>query len=77
MKLPSPLQPATAPKAARQVTACRRRPNETQDEPLLSLHNNTAGVREREDENRTREAGNLDEIQARARVNADCGIELM
>jgi hypothetical protein len=27
------------------------------------LKNNTAGVREREDENRTREAGNLNEIQ--------------
>jgi hypothetical protein len=28
------------------------------------LNNNTAGVREREDANRTREAGNLDEIQS-------------
>jgi hypothetical protein len=28
------------------------------------LQNNTAGVREREDANRTREAGNLDEVQA-------------
>ena len=27
------------------------------------MHNNTAGVREREDANRTREAGHLDEIQ--------------
>jgi len=27
------------------------------------LNNNTAGVREREDANRTREAGHLDEIQ--------------
>jgi hypothetical protein len=33
------------------------------DEPRLSLNNNTAGVREREDANRTREAGNLDEIE--------------
>ena len=32
----------------------------------LSLQNNTTGVREREDTNRTREAGNLDEIQAGA-----------
>ena len=29
--------------------------------PRLSLQNNTAGVREREDANRTREAGNRDE----------------
>jgi hypothetical protein len=27
------------------------------------LKNNTAGVREREDENRTREAGNRDEVE--------------
>ena len=33
------------------------------DKPRLSLKNNMAGVREREDANRTREAGNLDEIQ--------------
>ena len=31
--------------------------------PRLALNNNTAGVREREDANRTREAGSLDEIQ--------------
>src|SRR5438034_7939058 len=31
--------------------------------PRLSLQNNTAGVREREDENRTREAGNRDEVE--------------
>jgi hypothetical protein len=31
--------------------------------PRLSLKNNTAGVLEREEANRTREAGNLDEIQ--------------
>jgi len=31
--------------------------------PRLALNNNTAGVREREDANRTREAGHLDEIQ--------------
>src|SRR5437016_14088691 len=40
------------------LTAQRER-----DKPRQSLKNNTAGVREREDENRTREAGNLDEIQ--------------
>jgi hypothetical protein len=28
------------------------------------LKNNTAGVREREDENRTREAGNRDEVES-------------
>src|SRR6266496_3049267 len=33
------------------------------DKPRLALNNNTAGVREREDANRTREAGHLDEIQ--------------
>ena len=27
------------------------------------MHNNTAGVRERKDANRTREAGHLDEVQ--------------
>ena len=31
--------------------------------PRLALNNNTAGVREREEANRTREAGHLDEIQ--------------
>src|SRR5436309_548478 len=31
--------------------------------PRLSLDNNTAGVREREDANRTREAGNRDEVE--------------
>ena len=31
--------------------------------PRLSLQNNTAGVREREDENRIREAGNRDEVE--------------
>jgi len=31
--------------------------------PRQSLKNNTAGVREREDENRTREAGNRDEVE--------------
>jgi hypothetical protein len=31
--------------------------------PRLALNNNTAGVRERENANRTREAGHLDEIQ--------------
>jgi hypothetical protein len=31
--------------------------------PRLSLQNNTAGVREREDMNRTREAGNRDEVE--------------
>jgi hypothetical protein len=33
------------------------------DKPQLALNNITAGVREREDANRTREAGCLDEIQ--------------
>jgi hypothetical protein len=31
--------------------------------PRLSLKDNTAGVREREDANRTREAGNRDEVE--------------
>jgi hypothetical protein len=31
--------------------------------PQLSLQNNTAGAREREDANRTREAGNRDEVE--------------
>ena len=34
------------------------------DRPRLALDNITAGVRERQDANRTREAGHLDEIQA-------------
>ena len=33
------------------------------DKPQLALNNITAGVREREDANCTREAGHLDEIQ--------------
>jgi hypothetical protein len=33
------------------------------DKPRLALDNITAGVREREDANRIREAGHLDEIQ--------------
>jgi hypothetical protein len=33
------------------------------DKPRLSLNNNTAGVREREDAHRTREAGNRDEVE--------------
>ena len=33
------------------------------DKPRLALNNFTAGVREREDANRTREAGHLDEIE--------------
>ena len=33
------------------------------DKPQLALNNITAGVREREDANRTREAGHLDELQ--------------
>ncbi|OLA95959.1 MAG: hypothetical protein AUH19_08825 [Verrucomicrobia bacterium 13_2_20CM_55_10] len=40
------------------LTAQRER-----DKPRQSLKNNTAGVREREDENRTREAGNRDEVE--------------
>jgi hypothetical protein len=35
-------------------------------QPPLSLQSNMAGVREREDANRTREARDLDEIQAGA-----------
>jgi len=34
------------------------------DKPRLALNNITAGVREREDANRTREVGHLDEIQS-------------
>jgi hypothetical protein len=34
------------------------------DKPRLALKNNTAGVREREEANRTREAGNRDEVAA-------------
>ena len=37
--------------------------NETRDKPRLALNNITAGVCERQDANRTREAGHLDEIQ--------------
>ena len=33
------------------------------DKPRLALNNNTAGVREGEEANRTREVGHLDEIQ--------------
>ena len=33
------------------------------DKPRVALNNITAGVRERQDANRTREAGHLDEIQ--------------
>jgi hypothetical protein len=33
------------------------------DKPRLSLNNFTAGVREREDAHRTREAGNRDEVE--------------
>jgi len=33
------------------------------DKPRVALNNITAGVREREDTNRTREAGHLDEIR--------------
>jgi hypothetical protein len=33
------------------------------DKPRQALNNITAGVRERKDANRTREAGHLDEIQ--------------
>ena len=33
------------------------------DKPQLALNNITAGVREREEANRTREVGHLDEIQ--------------
>ena len=41
------------------------------DKPRLALKSNTAGVREREDANRTREAGHLDEIQEGANVFHD------
>jgi hypothetical protein len=37
--------------------------SEKEISPRLALNNNTAGVREREDANRTREAGRLNEIQ--------------
>jgi hypothetical protein len=35
----------------------------SRNKPRLSLQNNTPGVCEREDENRTREAGNRDEVE--------------
>ena len=38
-------------------------PQRERDKPRLALNNITAGVRERQDVNRTREAGHLDEIQ--------------
>src|SRR6266700_2318248 len=43
--------------------------------PRLSLDNNTAGVCEREDVNRTREAGNRDEVEGVAAntLNGACG----
>jgi hypothetical protein len=43
--------------------------------PRLALNNITAGVREREDANRTRVAGHLDEIQGVVAntVNGACG----
>ena len=41
------------------------------DKPQLALNNITAGVREREDANRTREAGHLDEIQGGAANTLD------
>jgi len=54
-------------KAAATNTALKRMKNKRdireRDKPRLSLNNNTAGVREREDANRTRVAGHLDEIQ--------------
>jgi hypothetical protein len=37
--------------------------HESKNKPRLALDNITAGVREREDANRTRVAGHLDEIQ--------------
>jgi hypothetical protein len=45
------------------------------DKPRLALNNITAGVRERQDVNRTREAGHLDEIQAVVAntLNGACG----
>ena len=44
------------------------------DKPRLALNNITAGVRERADANRTREAGHLDEIQGAvaSTVNLAC-----
>jgi hypothetical protein len=39
--------------------------------PRQSLKNNTAGVCEREDENRTREAGNRDEVEGVAANTLD------
>ena len=41
------------------------------DKPQLALNNITAGVREREEANRTREAGHLDEIQGGAANTLD------
>jgi len=38
-------------------------PNEKEISHGYRLENNTAGVRKREDENRTREAGNRDEVE--------------
>ncbi len=49
--------------AAYCIHVALHRPNEERDKPRSIVENNTAGVREREDANRTREAGNLDEIQ--------------
>jgi hypothetical protein len=40
-----------------------KRANEKEIKPRQSLNNNTAGVREREDAHRTREAGNRDEVE--------------
>ena len=37
-------------------------PERERDKPRVALNNITAGVREREEANRTREAGHLDEI---------------
>jgi hypothetical protein len=41
----------------------RKSADRDRDKARLALNNITAGVREREDANRTREAGHLDEIQ--------------
>ena len=38
------------------------------DKPRLALNNNTEGAREREDANRTREVGHLDEIHGAAAI---------
>jgi hypothetical protein len=54
-----PREPVRHGREARRVFFSGRKHHK----PRLSLKNNTAGVREREDANRTREAGNRDEVE--------------